>query len=99
MLYPHFQKSIMPGWLDKALRHRHRATEQLDNVVVLSPDPEWVQTLPNGKLPDRADFKAYGDDVDGRIRRGRARRAESARLGDEFAQATRRASIEALPLV
>lgn len=25
VLYPHFQKTVIPGWLDKALRHRHVA--------------------------------------------------------------------------
>lgn len=67
VLYPHFQRQIVPGWLDKALRHRHRATERLANVVVLAPSAEWIATLPNGKLPDRNDFKAYGDDVAGRV--------------------------------
>ncbi len=65
MLYPHFQRTRDPGWLDKALKHRHRATARLDNVVLLSPHPDWVRTLPNAKLPDRNDFKAYGDDVGG----------------------------------
>jgi hypothetical protein len=85
VLYPHFQKSVIPGWLDKALRHRHRATERLDNVVVLSPEPDWVKTLPNGKLPDRNDFKHYGDDVAGRVAAWTRAVQESARLRDEFA--------------
>ncbi|HEX6704463.1 MAG TPA: phospholipase [Albitalea sp.] len=85
VLYPHFQKTVIPGWLDKALRHRHRATEHLDNVVVLSPEPEWIATLPNGKLPDRNDFKHYGDDVAGRVAAWTRAVAESQRLRDEFA--------------
>ncbi|HJV61484.1 MAG TPA: patatin-like phospholipase family protein, partial [Albitalea sp.] len=62
VLYPHFQSTVIPGWLDKAWRRRHRATARLDNVIVLSPRAEWVATLPGGKLPDRSDFKRYGDD-------------------------------------
>jgi hypothetical protein len=86
VLYPHFQQSVIPGWLDKFLKHRHRATAQLSNVVVLSPNPAWVATLPNAKLPDRADFKFFGDDTAGRVRAwGRAVR-ESERLRDEFAE-------------
>jgi hypothetical protein len=27
-------------------------------MVVLAPDPHWVRTLPNAKLPDRNDFRA-----------------------------------------
>ncbi|HMO45922.1 MAG TPA: phospholipase [Rubrivivax sp.] len=86
VLYPHFQKTVIPGWLDKALKHRHRATAHLDNVVLLSPRPEWIATLPNAKLPDRNDFKTYGDDLKGRVAAwGRALR-EGQRLADEFAQ-------------
>ena len=63
VLYPHFQKALVPGWLDKGLRHRHRATAFLDNVVVFAPDPDWVrERLPEGKLPDRTDFKRYAND-------------------------------------
>jgi hypothetical protein len=85
VLYPHFQKSVIPGWLDKALRHRHRATARLDNVIVLSPEPEWVKTLPDGKLPDRSDFQRYGDDVPARVAAWTRAVRESARLRDDFA--------------
>jgi hypothetical protein len=37
VLYPHFQHQVVPGWLDKPLKHRHRASPKLDNLVVLSP--------------------------------------------------------------
>lgn len=57
VLYPHFQQQVVPGWLDKGLRWRHRATPALSNMVLLCPNPEWVRTLPGGKLPDRSDFK------------------------------------------
>jgi len=85
VLYPHFQKTVVPGWLDKALRHRHRATAHLDNVIVLSPRDEWIATLPNAKLPDRNDFKHYGDDLAARIAAWSRAVAESRRLADEFA--------------
>lgn len=99
VLYPHFQPTLVPGWLDKMLPHRHRATGALDNVVVLAPRPEWIARLPNGKLPDRADFKAYGDDLAGRQRIWRTAIAESQRLADEFAELVGRGGpIEAEPL-
>ena len=85
VLYPHFQSAIIPGWLDKFLKHRHRATTGLSNVVLLSPNPEWVKTLPNGKLPDRGDFKRFGDDVKGRVAAWSIAMKESERLRDEFA--------------
>lgn len=85
VLYPHFQKTVIPGWLDKAFKHRHRATERLDNVVVISPQPAWIETLPNRKLPDRNDFKHYGDDVAARVKAWTTAVRESQRLADEFA--------------
>lgn len=84
VLYPHLQTSVVPGWLDKGLRHRHRATERLANVVLLVPSPEWVRTLPGGKLPDRSDFKRYRDDEATRIRHWTRAVAESERLVDAF---------------
>jgi hypothetical protein len=86
VLYPHFQAHAVPGWLDKAWTRRHRASPRLANVVLLAPNPEWVRSLPGAKLPDRNDFKAFGDDDAGRIRRWRAALAESRRLADEFAE-------------
>jgi hypothetical protein len=86
VLYPHFQKTVIPGWLDKALKHRHRATAHLDRVLLLSPRPEWIAKLPNAKLPDRSDFKAYGDDFAGRVAAWKRALGESQRLADEFAE-------------
>jgi hypothetical protein len=99
VLYPHFQKTVIPGWLDKFFKHRHRATAHLSNVIVLSPNPEWIKTLPNGKLPDRADFKIYGDDLKARVAAWSRAVGESQRLRDEFAEWTAgRAHLEVLPL-
>jgi hypothetical protein len=86
-LYPHFQKNIVPGWLDKSLKWRHKSTHFLDDVVVLAPNPEWVKTLPNGKLPDRNDFMHYGRDTAARVDVWQSAVAESVRLRDELADA------------
>lgn len=85
VLYPHFQRSVVPGWLDKHLRWRHGATPFLDNMVLLAPKPEWVATLPNGKLPDRGDFSHYGADLAGRMLAWRAATSAAQQLADEFA--------------
>ena len=98
-LYPHFQKAVVPGWLDKALKHRHRASERLSNVVLLAPNPQWVlDTMPNAKLPDRQDFKHYGDDVPARVRAWSAALAQSHQLADEFEALVAQPSIDAQPL-
>ncbi len=86
VLYPHFQRAVVPGWLDKSLKWRHGATHFLDDVIVLAPHPDWVETLPNKKLPDRTDFARYGRDLKARVAVWQTAVTESARLRDEFAE-------------
>lgn len=57
ILYPHFYPYVIPGWLDKSLKRRRARGSMLDRVVLLSPSPAFVQTLPGSKIPDRNDFK------------------------------------------
>ena len=96
VLYPHFQQAVVPGWLDKGLRWRHRASASLDTMLLLAPDPRWVQSLPRGKLPDRTDFSHFGADLAGRVKVWRQAVAESARLADEFQSWLRRPDPAAL---
>ncbi len=84
VLYPHFQKAIVPGWLDKSLKWRHGTTHYLDTMLVLAPNPEWIKTLPNAKLPDRQDFTHYGNDLAGRVKAWTAACSASEQLVDEF---------------
>ncbi len=84
VLYPHFQKAVVPGWLDKGLKWRHGATHFLDSTVLLAPDPAWIKTLPNGKLPDRNDFVRYTADPRGRMMAWNKAVTASRRLADEF---------------
>jgi hypothetical protein len=55
-------------------------------MLLLAPDPAWVKTLPNGKLPDRGDFTRYGQDLAARMQVWQAATAASQQLADEFAQ-------------
>jgi hypothetical protein len=87
VLYPHFLNQVVPGWLDKAWKARHRATPALDNLVLLAPRAEWLRSLPGGKLPDRSDFKTYAHDHPRRQRDWRRALSESQRLADEFSDA------------
>jgi hypothetical protein len=84
VLYPHFQKQVVPGWLDKSLKWRHRATAFLDSVLLLAPNPEWVSGLPNGKLPDRTDFTRYGSELAERVRVWTQAARQSEQLAHEF---------------
>ena len=85
VLYPHFQKAVVPGWLDKSLKWRHRPTHFLDRMVVLAPDPAWVRSLPNAKLPDRQDFTHYGRDLQARVRAWTTAVRMGQQLADEWA--------------
>ena len=86
VLYPHFQRQVVPGWLDKALKWRHGPTRFLDSTLVLAPNPEWVRTLPNAKLPDRQDFMTYGQDLQARVKVWKMAASAAQQLADEFAQ-------------
>jgi hypothetical protein len=52
---------------------------------VLAPNPDWVKTLPNGKLPDRKDFATYGQDLQSRVKIWQAASSASQQMADEFA--------------
>lgn len=69
VLYPHFNDYVTPGWLDKHLpwRRAPRAHPWLDDMLLVTPSPAFLATLPNGKLPDRQDFYRYGQDHAARI--------------------------------
>ena len=100
VLYPHFTDKIVPGWLDKMLPWRKARGPWLDNMILLSPTREYLDSLPHRKLPDRNDFKRFADDYEGRLRYWRCAMAESARLRDEFAEmvASGRVADAVLPL-
>ncbi len=98
VLYPHFQRQIVPGWLDKPWKRRHRASPDLDNVIVLAPSAAWVASLPGAKIPDRADFKRYGEDSAARMAAWSRALAESERLRDGFEQAVAQGLPQAQPL-
>jgi hypothetical protein len=98
VLYPHFQRALVPGWLDKGLRHRHHSTAALDNVVVLAPHPDWVRSLPHAKLPDRQDFKAYRRADAQRISVWLQAVAAAQQLADEAADWLAAPTQDALPL-
>ena len=89
VLYPHFTDQIVPGWMDKPFpwRRAGRGANRhwVDNVIMVSPSPAFLRTLPRGKLPDRKDFAHHGTNHSARIRQWKQAIAESARLRDAFA--------------
>ena len=84
VLYPHFTDRVVPGWFDKTLPWRRGDASRLQDVVLVSPSPDYLATLPDRKLPDRKDFEKYVGDDAGRERAWRRAISESDRLGDGF---------------
>jgi predicted acylesterase/phospholipase RssA len=89
VLYPHFTEHIVPGWLDKPLPWRRAGLGEnrdwLDNVLLVSPSRQFLQTLSRSKLPDRRDFLYYGVNHDFRIQNWKLAISEGQRLRDDFA--------------
>jgi hypothetical protein len=54
-------------------------------MVLLAPNPAWLQTLPNAKLPDRSDFARYGNDLASRVAAWTGATSAAQQLADEFA--------------
>lgn len=82
VLYPHFYPYVVPGWFDKSLRWRRAKPLNFRRALILAPSPEFVASLPSGRIPDRDDFVRLSDDE--RLRAWRQVLSEGRRLGDEF---------------
>ncbi|WP_111498505.1 MULTISPECIES: patatin-like phospholipase family protein [Marinobacter] len=84
VLYPHFTDRVVPGWFDKSLPWRRGDGTRLQDVVLVAPSKPYLESLPDGKLPDRKDFERYLGRDDAREKAWRGAVAESDRLGDAF---------------
>lgn len=93
VLFPHYVNRIIPGWFDKIHPLRKPNRENLKNVLMLSPSPEFVEKLPYGKIPDRRDFKRFKGDDAGRIKYWKRVVKESQALGEEFLEVIDRGKI------
>lgn len=85
VLYPHFANHIVPGWLDKSMPWRRVRGAALENMILVSPSTAFLDRLPNGKLPDRYDFRRYGLNHKSRIRDWTFAIDESERMAEALA--------------
>jgi hypothetical protein len=83
-LFFHHQERIIPGWMDKGLKRRRPPEGFLDSVVMVYPSEGFVESLPDGRIPDRGDFETFIDDPATRIANWRRTVALSESLGEEF---------------
>lgn len=86
VLYPHFTDHIVPGWLDKSLPWRRARGAAVENMILVSPSPAFLSRLPNGKLPDRSDFKRHGQNHKKRIHDWTFAINESERMAEALAR-------------
>ncbi|CAM3735205.1 patatin-like phospholipase family protein [Parendozoicomonas haliclonae] len=82
VLYPHFREQPIPGWFDKGLPWRKPSAENYRRTLLVAPSPEFVASLPYGKIPDRNDFTNL--DTETRQKYWNKAVAESDRMGDEW---------------
>jgi hypothetical protein len=85
VMFPHFFGHLAPGWFDKHWPARRALASSLDRMVLVYPSPAFVESLPHGRIPDRADFRRFDDAT--RIRQWRGVITSSRRLADELADA------------
>ncbi|CUS49221.1 MAG: Patatin-like phospholipase [Idiomarinaceae bacterium HL-53] len=58
VLYPHFQREVIPGWFDKKLKRRTTG-KNWPRVINIVPTQAFIDALPYGKIPDRNDFAKF----------------------------------------
>ncbi len=83
-LLPHYWHHVVPRWLDKGRRHRDLSSQQAQDVLQIYPTTAFVAGLPDGRLPDREDFKIFADRPQDRMRRWRQVVRRSELLGAEL---------------
>ena len=93
ILYPHFYTELTPGWLDKKFHKRRLKGRAVDRIILLAPSPEFVSTLPFGRIPDRQDFVRLMGRSNERIQTWNKAADMCKALGDQFMEATQNGSI------
>ena len=84
VVFPHFQRRIMPNWFDRYALRRSPADDVTDNVLQIYPSEAFVHDLPGGRIPTRDDFKTYAEDPGERIRRWDQVVDAGHRLGEQL---------------
>ena len=87
VLYPHFYDHCKLRWFDQFFKWRRIGKNWLDKVVLVSPTPDFIASLPNGKIPSRHDFYTYRHDEASRFEKWHEVVARSHELGAEFVAA------------
>ncbi len=95
-LFFHYQERIVPGWFDKPIKWRNPPSGSLDRVLQVYPGPDFVELLPDHRLPDRQDFITFVNNPAERMRRWDKASDLSEILGREFLEAVESGKIRDL---
>jgi hypothetical protein len=82
LFLPHFGERVVTGWLDKFLPWRK--PRHLAHTLLIAPSREFIETLPQKRIPDRHDFYRYAGRDDERIRDWKACVTAGQQLADEW---------------
>jgi hypothetical protein len=86
VLMPHYTDRIIPGWLDKKLAWRRPRQNQLQNLLMIGPSRDFIDSLPLGKIPDREDFYRFKGDDERRMQYWQRVAAAGEKMAEEFAE-------------
>lgn len=68
-LFFHYQERITPGWFDKRLTWRKPSEDVTNRVLQIYPGQDFVDLLPDKRIPDRNDFITFVKSPSERIKR------------------------------
>ena len=88
VLYPHFYDHVTPGWFDKPLKWRKSQPSNYQNVLLAAPSPDFISSLPHGRISDRKDFETMTPEQ--RIPYWQQIIGEGERLAEFFAERAER---------
>lgn len=94
VFYPHYAEQFIPGWLDKKLSYRKPVSHSRDNIIMVCPANEFIESLPMGKIPDRDDFMLFAGKDRERIEYWNRVIARSQELAEDFVESIESGSIK-----
>jgi len=92
VLIVHHGGPLYPSWLDKKAPTLYGRLPLLKQVVTVSPGLRYIETLPDGRFPDRDDWVRFKNNPQERMRRWNQAVSQSVELGELFEELTSGAS-------
>ncbi len=86
ILMPNTHPEMFASWFDEPLRRAYPSANQLDRLVVISPDSQWIKSLPQARLPSRQDFALHRNNKAARVAQWKQCIGQAQQLVDDFAE-------------